>query len=130
MTKLEELIKQQQDYVAKKGGFHEILEADTTYNDLNRKQIAAFKEQYGSAYLGSINYYDEQRKKILAGTESIFKEYTGQMVYNFGCAFCVPRRDMELEYLVRSFLESNDQKTIDRIFDRIERLGGLIITWY
>lgn len=88
MTKLEKLIKEQQDYANRMGGLYELREADETYNDLNRKQIAAFYEQYGSAYLGSINYYDEQRERILAGTESIFKEYTtGQMVYNFGCAF-------------------------------------------
>lgn len=43
-------------YAASCGGYLGIRECDDTYNDWNRKIIDAYRERYGAAYLGRINY--------------------------------------------------------------------------
>ena len=71
-------------YAASCGGYLGIRECDDTYNDWNRKIINAYRERYGAAYLGRINYSGNQRQRIADGTESVFEAYTGQPLYN-GC---------------------------------------------
>lgn len=133
MSTLKELKQEEYKHVASMGGWLEIPEADCTLNDLNRKQIAAFKNEYKSAYLGNVNYYDEKRKQIVNGETSIFTEYNGQLVYNFEYSFCVPEQDETLENMIRQWNGKlpNDEvyNLIDKIQNRIDELGGINFIW-
>ena len=83
MDALSYYLQVQREYALAREGYLRIDEADDTYNDLNRKIIDAYRERYGAAYLGRINYSGNQRQRIADGTESVFEAYTGQPLYNF-----------------------------------------------
>lgn len=133
MPTLQELKSETYQHVASMGGWLEIPEADCTLNDLNRKQIAAFKNEHDTAYLGNINYYDEKRKQITNGETSVYNEYTGQTVYNFEYCFCVPTKDEVLENMIREWNSPNaglsNYKLITQITNRIDSLGGISFIW-
>lgn len=104
-----------------------------TYNDWNRKIIDAYRERYGAAYLGRINYSGNQRQRIADGTESVFEAYTGQPLYNFCCDFCVSAPDRTLEELIRHWNNAAvplSEKKVDAIMDRIQVLCGQTFIWY
>lgn len=126
--------KKQNDYLRATGGSWALREADSVYNDLNREIIKYFLMRHGQAFLGSINFYDETRKQIVAGTTSVYEQYSGQKVYNFGCAFVVPVADEQLEKLIRDWNTDNRlPKGVDevtKITSRITELGGLHLVWY
>lgn len=115
------------------GGYLGIRECDDTYNDWNRKIIDAYRERYGAAYLGRINYSGNQRQRIADGTESVFEAYTGQPLYNFCCDFCVSAPDRTLEELIRHWNNAAvplSEKKVDAIMDRIQVLCGQTFIWY
>lgn len=126
--------KLQFEYVRNTGGYWALREADDTYNNLNREQLLALKMMHGRLWLGSINFYDDKRKKITAGEESVYEELADQMVYNFGCDFAVPVPDKELEELIRAW--NGDERLPNRLVDveamtgRVEKLGGINLIWY
>lgn len=120
-------------YAYGSGGYTALREADDTYNDLNRRIIDAFYKAHGKAYMGSINLSDEKRKQLANGTCCVFEEYTGQMVYNFGCSFVVPIADKYLEELILDWNRGGwpkQQPLVCQIADAIERIGGLNFLWY
>jgi hypothetical protein len=120
-------------YAASCGGYLGIRECDDTYNDWNRKIIDAYRERYGAAYLGRINYSGNQRQRIADGTESVFEAYTGQPLYNFCCDFCVSAPDRTLEELIRHWNNAAvplSEKKVDAIMDRIQVLCGQTFIWY
>lgn len=126
--------KMQFNYVRSTGGYWALREADATYNDWNREQLRALKMMHGRLWLGSINFYDDKRKKITAGEENVYEELTDQMVYNFGCDFAVPVPDKELEDLIRAW--NGDERLPKKLVDvaamtgRVEQLGGINLIWY
>lgn len=126
--------KLQFEYVRGSGGYWALREADGVYNDLNREQLLALKMMHGRLWLGSINFYDDKRKKITAGEESVYEELTDQMVYDFGCDFAVPVPDKELEELIRAW--NGDKRLpkkladVEMITGRVEQLGGINLIWY
>lgn len=126
--------KKQNDYIRGTGGYGSLREADETYNDLNRELIRCFLMRYGKAYMGNVNFYDDKRKKIAKGEASVYEEYTGQMVYNFGCSFVVPTQDEELEKLIRDWNSDDrlpkDPEAVKKITTRVDRLGGIHLIWY
>lgn len=126
--------KKQHDHIRATGGYGNLREADDTYNDLNRELIRCFLMRYGKAFMGNVNFYDDKRKKIVRGEESVYEEYTGQMVYNFGCSFVVPNQDQELEKLIRSWNSDDklpkDIDAVQKIMNRVDRLGGIHLIWY
>ena len=135
MDAVREIQKRQNQYLAATGGVWALREADEKYNDMNREIIEAFKQTHGTAFLGNINFYGEERQKVASKQQSVYKEYTGQLVYNFGCAFVVPAKDEVLENLI--FDWNTDKKAasechglIDKIIDRINELGGVNFVWY
>ena len=71
MNALSYYLQRQREYAHACGGYLGIGEADDTYNDLNRKVIDAYRERYGAAYLGRINYSDNQRQRIADGLSLI-----------------------------------------------------------
>lgn len=123
--------KTQARYIASIGGYLGLREADGVNNDMNRELIKAFKMAHGAEFFGSINFYDEKRKKIVAGDESVYEEYTGQEVYNFYCDFAVPCKDEELEGMIRQWNRGmpNAVVNIDKITERISRLDGIHFIW-
>ena len=131
MDALKELRKRQNLYLASTGGAWALREADEKYNDMNREIIDAFKKAYGAAFLGKINFYDEERQRVASKQQSVYVEYTGQLVYNFGCSFVVPVKDEDLEArIVEWNAGRNTTSVIDKIMARIEELGGISFVWY
>lgn len=130
---LNNLKSDQRAYFALTGGFNELRESDDKYNDFNRKIIEKFKESFGSAYLGTINFYGDKRLQVESGEKSIYEEYSGQNVYNFGCDFIVPCKDEILESYVREWNSNTLNKgvvTVNKIFSRVEELKGINFIWF
>lgn len=126
--------KRQREHILRTGGWNALREADEVYNDLNRERIAAFKICYEDMRLGDITFNGEKRLEIIAGRESVYKEYDGERIYNFSCSFCVPKADPKLEAMIRAW-NRNEQlpksgKAITRITKRIEALGGFFVVWF
>lgn len=130
MTPQTEIQRKRYQYLASIGGYGNLREADDVYNDISREQIMAFKETFGSAFLGRINFHGEQHKDVVSGKRSVFEEYVGQTVYNFGCDFVVPAKDDVLEKSIRDWNAGIYTKgAVDRIFERVEELGGCTFIW-
>lgn len=75
----------------------------------------------------------KSRRRIVDGTDRVFEEYTGQLVYNFGCQFVVPSADKTLEQLIldwNGISHSRRQPPLDEIMAAIDRLDGRYIHWY
>ncbi len=121
-------------YASACGGFLEVREADETFNDFNREIIQAVKQQYGCAFLGNINFYDRQRKAVVAGEQSVYKEYDGGQVYNFECSFVVPVADAALEQLIVKWNADDSlpkgAQDVERITSLVEKIGGANLIWY
>ena len=82
-----------------------------------------------------VNYYGEKRKRIINGEESIYEEVDDpDKVLNFAGSYCVSVKDPELETLVRQWNQSDvlpkSGKDVDKITDRVEKLGGIILIWF
>ena len=126
--------KRQNQYLAATGGVWEPRESDGTYNDYNREIIKFFRMRYGKAYLGSINFYGENRDGVVKCKFSVYEEYTGQDVHNFACTFVVPEKDEQLQEMIRIWNRPMqlpaEKADIEKITDRIEKIGGLHLIWY
>lgn len=128
------LRQEEHNYIRAIGGWLNLNEADDTQNSRNRAMIAAYREEHGSAYIGKINHY-ETRAAIVSGEQSVYTEYTGQKVYNFGCDFCIAAPDEVLEQLIREWntpdaaLGSGAMKRVESITQRIEEIGGIQFIW-
>lgn len=126
------LKKRQYGYVRSIGGWHALIESDSTNNGLNREIIAAMKQIHGLLYLGSVNYYSGQSERIRTGEESVYEEYAGQEIYDFHCDFAVPVRDEVLEEMIRAWNRGtgpHPAELVDRIMARINELGGEHFVW-
>ena len=135
MSILMELQQRQNQYLAMTGGVLALRESDDTYNDMNREMIKAFKTVNGTAFLGNINFYGERRQEVASHQRSIYTEYTGQFVYNFGYSFVVPEKDDTLEALVIEWNRGKNHtdggaSMVDAIMNRINELGGINFIWY
>lgn len=136
MKTVAEYQQEQRTHVIRTGGYDAPREADDTYNDLNRAQIAAYRAEHGAAYVGRINHYGTERQHIISGEQSPIEEYAGDTVYNWGCDFCIPAYDAELANMIRRWnspnaaLEAGAMKTIAAITNRVEQLGGIQFLWY
>lgn len=122
MKTLEDVIKMENDYICQCGGLMNIKEADDNLNEISRCKIKAFKEKFGKCFLGKIN------KRT---NEPALREYEqGMMVYNFDCDFVVPKKDAELENMINDYnSKPYSDELVKHIYNKIEKLGGLIILW-
>lgn len=105
-------------------------ETDSDLNDACRKVISAIHNENGECWLGKINLYGDERH---GNTPYIWK-WDGGLVYNFGCAFVIPKFDQELETLIRErddavYSARVDYERINKIMDRIKELGGVHLFW-
>jgi hypothetical protein len=100
-------------------------EADDRLNDLNRQLIRAYADEYGTAWLGQINYTPDK---------PLWK-WDGGFVYNWGASFVIPCYDETLHKLIldrRNALytgTADDAVRVARILNRIEDLGGEHLLW-
>lgn len=121
-------------HIAGSGGYLALREGDTVNNNLNRMEIDAVKQIYGTAYLAEVNYFGNKREKILSGEDSVFEEVTDQPVYNFSGSFCVPIKDRELEKMVLDWNKDDrlpkKGSDIDKMQDRVKSIGGINLIWY
>lgn len=121
-------------HIAGSGGYLALREADSVNNALNRKEIAAMKQIYGTVYLVDVNYFGEKKEQILAGENSIFEEVTDEPVCNFAGSFCVPKRDPELEQMILAW--NRDDRLpkkgadVDKMQNRVAAIGGINLVWY
>lgn len=125
--RIAEITEQETEIICRFNG--KIPEANTELNDLQRKKIAAVYESNGRAFIGKLNHYDEDRKKL--STDGLFTSYIGQTVYNFDADFVVPVEDRVLAKLI---VKWNDGwplslKLISRITERVDDLGGANLLW-
>lgn len=123
----------QNRYIRDSGGVLALRESDDYNNDLNRARIEAFRDLHGEVYLGQVNYYDDQRKKVASGEIPALQKWDGSKIYNFGCAFAVPHFDEELNEMIRKWNTGGDAasvKLVKQIVDRVEKLHGFNMLWY
>ncbi len=131
---VQELKEKQLDHIAEIGGYWYLQEADDVHNDLNRAIIQAFSSEHGKAFIGFVNLPEDKLKALQDGQSvSIYEEYVGQKIYNFGCDFIVPEADKDLESFIKQWnRKDNDSKKgilMNKIFNRIERVGGFNFIW-
>lgn len=120
----------QNKYVASVGGVDCLCEADDKYNDFNRDIIKAFHKQHPKACIGSVNYYNQQRKDLINGTFKAVYQYNGEKVCNFGCYFIIPQYSEELNELIRLWNDNpKDTKQVDEIFEKVISLDGKFFLW-
>jgi len=137
MSRLDEAIKKQNDYLCRIDGPINLHESDGKYNDLNRELIAAFKEHHGKAFLGHINFYGDERNEIVNGKKSIYTEYVGQMICNFDYVFCIPLEDAELEEMIKRWNCAGDSSSDTaqhipksaEIIEKLGAIGGISLIW-
>lgn len=116
-------------YIRTKGGVLSIDEADDFYNDQNRLIIRKYFECYQNVWVGKFNEYDiDKQNDIAEGRTDALTKYNGEFVYNGQFDFIVRDNDKELNALVRERLMRKDNYQ-DKIFDRIENLGGIVFLW-
>lgn len=120
--------KAERDYIGG-CGFLGLNEGDDYYNDLNRKLIQAVKMKYGKCFLGKVNFDGDERKAVIARERSPLVEYTGQRVYNFGCAFCVPDRNEQLEAMIAEWNQEAPAGAVSEITKLVRKLGGFNLVW-
>ena len=107
-------------------------EFDTSINDISRATVYQFKKKHGQCFLGKVNLYDEERKRL----DVKLIPYEEQLIYNFEYGFVVPCHDEKLIELIRDyntekriFDSSEIMRDINKIFNRIEEFGGTGLSW-
>ena len=65
-----------------------------------------------------------------AGDAEILTKYDGAKMYNFGCDFVVPRKDEELEELIREWNLHYHLPVLEKIQKKIDLQGGEHFVWY
>jgi hypothetical protein len=123
MTTLKECSRATMRYLIENNGTSEF---NMVINDISRETIKAMKRENGTCYLGKINLYDDDSFKLV--------EYTGQKVFNFEYAFCLPCYDERIEQMIdeRSkapYNNKEDLKRIEAISERIQQLNGDYLFW-
>ena len=127
-AKITALLQRETDLFSRHGG--RIPEANEELNSLQRDKINAVYECHGKAYIGKKNHYGTERENLTV--DSVFTEYTGQMVYNFGADYVVPAEDKELANLVLQWNTGGQTASpsfINKITNRIGELGGVNLVW-
>lgn len=125
--------RKEKELVISAGGYLSVEEANEEYNDLNRKIISAFYQMHGKAFIGFVNYYGDTRKDLVERKVPVYIDYCGQPVYNFGCSFIVPEADKELAKMIVEWNAAGTEisgKMVEKITERIEKIGGINLIWY
>jgi len=126
-AKIEELTHKENELYKYWGGH--IPEANTELNNLQRDKINAVFMENGAAYIGKINFYDNERENLAPG--NVFNAYTGEKVYNFGADFVIPVIDNALAEMIVEWNRGlpTSLSLINKITNRISELGGANLIW-
>ena len=128
MPKLDEINQRENKLI--RSFYGRIPEANTELNDMQRDKINVVYENGGTVYIGKITYHGSDREELTADT--VFSEYTGQLIYNFGADFVIPKPDDALaEMIVEWNFDSQTRvlRLFKKIYNRIESLGGANLLW-
>lgn len=99
--------------------FNDVKEADEKYNDMTRKIISAYTEEYPHAMLGRFNSMSDV---VLFPVPS--------RCLNFCADFIVSQEDKTLCDLVRQARESHwDRDDYSRVMERLDDLVGITLDW-
>ena len=131
-TKLKEALQKQDEYLFFWGQLEAVPVRDSTYNDLSRDIICAYKACYGSAYLGKLVFSWEDQKKLERGEIGIYTEYSVQSVLPYDCNFIISQPDAQLEAMVIEWAIDEWPPKFElftRILQRIKELNGLTLSW-
>lgn len=130
--KLKEALQKQEEYLFFWGTLENIPVGDDTLNELTRDIIAAYKECYGTAYLGKLIFSWDDQKKLERGEIGIYTEYTAQPVPSYGFNFVVPHPDAQIEAMAKEWaIDEWPPKfhLFSQIPQRIKELKGLTLSW-
>lgn len=131
-TKLKEALQKQEEYLFFWGRLEDVPIGDDTFNDMSRDIIAAFKECYGSAYLGKLVFSWEDQKKLERGEISIYTEYGGQTILPYDCNFIISQPDAQVEAMVKEWAIDEWPPKFElftQILQRIKDLNGQTLSW-
>ena len=131
-TKLQAAKQKQDEYLFFWGHLDDIPPGDKTFNDLSREIIAAYKECHGTVYLGKLIFSWEEQKRLQAGEDSIYTEYTGQELPAYCCNFVLPTMDDQLEAMVKEWAIDEWPPKLPlftKILKSIKELDGLTVDW-
>lgn len=129
MNAMQELNKRAFEYHKRNADWGGTCEFDMEINDISRAKIKAASELWPEVWLGRVNIYKEHE------AEPILKKWGGELVYNFEYTFAVPVCDNELISMIIERKNapytgtSDDYKRVDAIFNRIEALNGINLSW-
>jgi hypothetical protein len=104
-----------------------IPEANGELNDLQREKINAVYKEHGAAYLGKINFDENERESMML--ENVFKTYAGEMVYNFDADYVIPTINLNLAEMIVEFNKKSSLGLIDKIHNLIDESGGAYLIW-
>ncbi|MBQ9839377.1 MAG: hypothetical protein IJO56_07825 [Oscillospiraceae bacterium] len=131
-TKLKEALQKQEEYLFFWGRLEDVPVGDDTFNDLSRDIIEAFRECYGSAYLGKLVFSWDDQKKLERGEIGIYTEYGRQPILPYDCNFVIKHPDAQLEAMVKDWAIDEWPPKFElftRILQRIKELDGLTLSW-
>ena len=131
-NKLNQVLQKQEEYLFFWGSLENVPIGDDTFNELSSEIIAAYKECYGSAYLGKLIFSWDDQKKLERGEIGIYTEYTGQMIPAYGFNFIIPQPDALLEAMVKEWAIDEwppKFKLFSEILQKIKELNGLTLSW-
>ena len=131
-TKLKEALQKQEEYLFFWGNLENVPVGDDTFNEQSREIIAAYKECYGSAYLGKLIFSWDDQKKLERGEQGIYTEYTGQVIPAYGFNFVIPQPDARVEAMVIEWAVDEwppKFQLFTQILERIKELNGLTLSW-
>ena len=113
-------------------GEHE-MEAGYPYenplNDLQRELVGACAHEWGEAWLGKVNLYQEDRG------HPVICRWDGELVTNFGARFVLPSFDLVLERLIVARDagpyrgSAVDYELVTEIHRRVAKLKGEFLIW-
>lgn len=115
----------------KEMNYYERQEHRLRLNDQNREQIAAFSTLHSETWLGRVGFHKEEREMIASGEKSPLVRYDGSLVFNFQYDFCIPSNDSEMLELIRQWNAGEiNSRIFNRIYDRVQDLGGIYLIWH
>lgn len=131
-AKLKEALQKQEEYLFFWGHLEDVPIGDDTFNDLSRGILAAYKECYGTAYLGKLVFSWEDQKKLERGEIGIYTEYGEQSIRPYDFNFVISQPDAQLEAMVIEWAIDEWPPKFElftRILKRIKELDGLTLSW-
>lgn len=106
-------------------------------NTQTRQELAEFAEKHGQVWLGKVNLYDKDTGDLWPYVPESDPQWEREkdFVFNFGANFALPFEDKQVEQMVKDRAKreytgtKDDYELVTAIFDRIQEVGGIVLTW-